>query len=143
MSFRTRASASPRQPPSSAILFYIRWDAFSIAGLVVPREGGNPAFKEWTPAFAGATMLQRLRNYSALTEAHHRLDLHLHPRDRQLAHADQRARRARGAEELLPHRVDRAAVVHVEEVDRHLQDVGEARARGVEHELHVLEHLPS
>src|SRR5688572_20427043 len=72
----------------------------------------------------------------------HRLDLHLHPGNRELAHADQRARGAGGAEELLAHRIDLAAVVHVEEIDRHLQDVREARPRGVEHQLHVLENLP-
>src|SRR3954467_41536 len=77
----------------------------------------------------------------ASPQPHDRLDLHLHAGNRELAHADEGARRARRAEVLLAHGVDLAAVVHVEEIDRHLEDVGEARARGLEHELHVAEHL--
>jgi hypothetical protein len=33
-------------------------------------------------------------------------------------------------------------VLHVQEVDGHLKDVGEGGAGGVEHGLHVQEHLP-
>src|SRR3954469_5805402 len=78
----------------------------------------------------------------ASPQSHHRLDLHFHAGNRQLAHADEGARGTRRAEELLAHGIDLAAIVHVEEIDRHLEDIGEARTRRVEHELHVAEYLP-
>src|SRR6185295_17211336 len=94
----------------------------------------------------GAHRLRRARHcrpgcWLALPQPHHRLDLHLHARNRQLAYADQGARGTCSTEELLAHGIDLAAVVDVEEIHRDFEDVGEARARRVEHPLHVLEHL--
>src|SRR5678815_3238548 len=56
-------------------------------------------------------------------------------------HADEGARGTRGAEELPAGRIDPGAVIHIKEIDRNFENVGEARPGGVEHELHVAEHL--
>src|SRR6185437_4614461 len=68
-------------------------------------------------------------------------DLDLHAGDGKRCHADERARRTRGAEEFLAHRVDGGAVGDIGQINRHLEDVGEGRAGGVEHALQVAEDL--
>src|SRR6185437_5181275 len=68
-------------------------------------------------------------------------DLDLHAGDGKRCHADERACRARGAEEFLAHRVDGGAVGDIGQINRHLEDVGEGRAGGVEHALQVAEDL--
>ena len=69
------------------------------------------------------------------------LDLQPRPGDGEAADLDERARGARGAEERLANGVDPRAVVDVEQVDGHLDDVGRARAGRGEHALHDREHL--
>src|SRR5919204_5246388 len=71
-----------------------------------------------------------------------RLDLDLRARDREPSHLDERARRTRLPEDLLPHDVDPRPVVDVGEEDGDLDHVRERRAGGSEHRAHVGEHLP-
>ena len=63
------------------------------------------------------------------------------PGDGEAADLDERARGARGAEELLAHGVDERAVVDVEQVDGDLDDVGGRGAGGGQHALHDREDL--
>ena len=70
----------------------------------------------------------------------HALDLDLRARDHERRDLDERRGRPGLAEHLLPHRVDERPVVHVGQVDGHLDDVRERAAAGREHGAHVLEH---
>ena len=76
-----------------------------------------------------ATSSGQTPSVAALRQHRDRLDLDLHARHRQLLHADERARRARVAEERLAQRVDQRAVVDVREVDVDLDDVLAACSR--------------
>src|SRR3954470_578742 len=65
-----------------------------------------------------------------------RLDLEAGAGDRQTAHLDERAGGSYGAEERLAHRIDGGAVVDVEQVHRHLDDVGGGGPGRLQHALH-------
>src|SRR3954470_15926014 len=70
------------------------------------------------------------------------LDLDLRARDREAGHLDERARRPRVAEDLLPYRIDPRAVVDVGEEDGDLRHVREGAAGRREHRADVRERLP-
>src|SRR5215468_4842267 len=120
--------------------YVVRTPAVSMRSLT---SSGTPASRPLTPARARAsassahTVMTAFSSGRAAiassaavtaasasaTEVRDGLDLQQRAGHRETADLDERARRARRAEELLAHRVDLGAVVDVEQVDDHLDHV--------------------
>ena len=106
------------------------------------RPVGGAAQRLVEPGDGGVDGRRRRSHPGAVAHGHqrHALDLDLRPRDHERRDLDERRRRPRLAEDLLPHRVDERPVVDVGQEDGHLDDVRERAPAGGEHGAHVLEH---